>query len=125
LEEDPNAAADADMDGAEEEADLSESERAVDSGRTAPAAPAGSAPSREKKEADLGEELRLQILTLNDALRPEALSCAGAKPHQEAICSLAERICEMESPSTIKGADCTKAQESCQKARKQYQAKCR
>lgn len=80
--------------------------------------------SEIKRKEALPGELRLHVLKFDEHLKAEVLSCDGARPHRDAICSIAERICAMESPSTTKSADCSRAQESCEKARTQYQKKC-
>lgn len=124
------AAANGEVEGTSEETqsvpqeNFDEDGHSRNSGEAAPTEPALSGSNREKKKVSLVGELQLQVLNFNESVKAETLSCDGAKPFKDAICSLAGRICEMEVPSTVQSADCTQAQESCEKAKKHYQAKC-
>lgn len=109
---------------AEESADLDESGPTLDSGEQSSAEPDESGPKQEKKSRTPLGELELQVLDFNESMKAEALSCDGARPQMDSICAIAERICEMEGPSTTKSSDCSRAKESCERAKKQFQQKC-
>lgn len=100
-------------------------------GEAEEAAPRGSADldaaPAEKKEkgTDLMESLSDYRHELDELLRPKALSCDGAKPIVDAICSISERICNTEDPSSLnQPADCKKSKNACDKAKKNYDDKC-
>ena len=86
----------------------------------------GGPPSQKKKERfSLMESLQVEALGLDESFRPGELSCSGAVPHRDAICSIAERICNLDSPSALEGAkDCEKAKKSCSDAKTRYDKKC-
>jgi hypothetical protein len=107
---------------AHDEADLSAEAEDSDAGGVPGSMPKKKLPLPD--ELRLPEELRLRVLEFEKRFGAEVQSCDGAEPLKDAICSIAERICAMESPSTTKSAECARAQESCEKARKQYQKKC-
>ncbi len=92
---------------AEAEAQQQPAERASETGEPASA---------------LAEHERL----LADALAPSALSCAGAEPHVKSICAIAERICQSarSHPGTMATRDCQGAESSCEKAKRDYAARC-
>lgn len=84
----------------------------------------------ESATADLAR-LDAEEAEFEDALSPTVLSCGGALPRREAICTLAARICDLahEEP-TASGRkhaaedDCKKASASCDKAKKIYAQSC-
>lgn len=84
--------------------------------------PAERASETEKPASALAEHERL----LADALAPSALSCAGAEPHVKSICAIAERICQSarSHPGTMAARDCQGAESSCEKAKRDYAARC-
>lgn len=108
----------------EDDAPFEESDRSFESGGPPPTAPAAAEFEPDKKSRTPTRDLDRKVLDFNQILNAEALSCDGAKPQRDAICSIAARICEMEGPGATKGADCSRAQESCQKAKTQYREKC-
>lgn len=84
------------------------------------------APSAEESVERNWDELAQSRRAFDQQLEPSQLSCAGARPHRDAICSIAERICEIASsgPSTTGGARCADAQKSCTDAKSRYKARC-
>jgi|GEM_PF-1596657 len=83
---------------------------------------AGPLPSDDDELEQLGREER----QFQQALDPEALSCAGALPRRDAICSLAEKICELTPPTHSLSAqeDCDKARSACTDAKAAYRKRC-
>lgn len=84
--------------------------------------PATDANAEDDAETTLTEHERL----LHGALAPSALSCSGAEPHVKSICAIAERICQSSKryPSTMAARDCQSAAASCEKAKRDYAARC-
>lgn len=70
-------------------------------------------------QIDFNQELEL----FEQQMNPSELSCDGAKPHLEAICGIAKRICESSNMLQAK-TDCQTAQSSCEKARARFRSKC-
>ncbi len=133
LNEDTSAAgADGDAPGApkkseapEDEGETMEEERErISADSEAPAPPGAEPAASENKEMSEMEQLSARLDALERSLDPKQLSCEGARPHQEAICAIAERICELEGPSTTKSSDCKSAEESCERAKKRFSQKC-
>ena len=88
-------------------------------------APASPEPGTEnERKLRLASDLHAELQALEESLHPKRLSCEGAKPHQDAICSIAARICEMDQPSTTKSGDCEQAEKSCKRAKQRYEDKC-
>jgi hypothetical protein len=131
------------MTPADDEASAAPAAKAADAAPAGAAAPAReSAPSGalapKKKDAALRDEeaadskteldqLSLEARYFDESLSPTALSCAGAKPHRDAICAIAERLCELSTtgPSTTgPGARCVEAKQSCESARSRFKARC-
>lgn len=80
---------------------------------------------KRKNRISMMETLETELLGLDNAFRPEHLSCSGAEPHRDAICSIAERICNLSSTPSLEAAqDCEKAKKSCSDAKKRYEQKC-
>lgn len=112
------------------------------SAEQAPAAPAMAPEKPEKKEglAPYDEEapgkaasrrdvdqLATEQRAFDDDIAPSALSCSGARPHRDAICSIAERLCELppERPSTTRpSARCEEARQTCTQARSRFKERC-
>ncbi len=86
------------------------------------------APHEEKRKSAFGPEpLQVEIDSFDDALEPRQLSCEGARPHRDAICAIAERLCELpaERPSTIRpSASCEGARQSCDAAKTKFKSRC-
>jgi hypothetical protein len=75
----------------------------------------------EEEVLDLEREER----QFQEAIDPEALSCAGALPRRDAICSLAAKICELSTPTSLSAQkDCEKAQSACTNAKATYRSRC-
>ena len=78
----------------------------------------------EQRSARLAQAIR----AFDNALAPEHLSCAGAQPHRDAICSIAERLCELpDGERELTGAqeeDCEHARDACKTARARYRDRC-
>jgi hypothetical protein len=89
-----------------------------------------SAEQKRKTRLSLMEGVDTEMLSLESAIQPEQLSCSGAAPHRDAICSLAERICNINGPSTDgqlgseSARDCEKAKKTCSEAKKRYAQRC-
>jgi len=86
------------------------------------------ATQEEKRKSAVGPEpLQVAIDSFDDALEPQKLSCEGARPHRDAICAIAERLCELpaERPSTTRpSASCYDARHSCDAAKTKFKARC-
>jgi hypothetical protein len=80
----------------------------------------------EPSEQDDVERLDREERQFQQAIDPEALSCAGALPRRDAICSLAKKICELTPPTDSLSAqkDCEKAQSACTNAKASYKGRC-
>lgn len=87
-------------------------------------APSPDTGTEKTKKVRLVSDLHAELQALDESLHPERLSCEGAKPHQDAICSIATRICEMEQPSTTTSRDCKQAKKSCKRAKQRYEEEC-
>ena len=59
-----------------------------------------------------------------DSMNPKELSCKGAVPYKDAICSIAARLCSDEDPTSLNKKDCTDAQKSCKEANKRLKKSC-
>ena len=80
----------------------------------------------EATVVSLQEQLEQRMIRFEGSLGTIELSCSGAAPHRDAICSIAERICEMEEgPTTAPSEECSRAQESCKKAKDKFAEKCK
>jgi len=89
----------------------------------APAAePAGPWQDAEAPVDDLAEK----EAGFTRAMDPSALSCSGALPLKDAICTLADRICALAAGHTEDAAerDCKRARSSCDKAKQSYAGRC-
>lgn len=89
-------------------------------------APASEAKPWGQEGEEPEDRLRLEEEKFTQAIEPSALSCSGALPRRDAICTLAERICDL-APSQVPGReheDCTKARASCEKAKRAYAGRC-
>jgi hypothetical protein len=85
------------------------------------------ASSSEKKDkaSDLMTDLAEYRNDLDDVLRPKTLSCNDAKPIVDAICSISERICNMDDPTSLnQPRDCKRAKKACDQAKQSYGDKC-
>lgn len=111
-------------DAADFEASEGESEAPLDD--SAPSEPEGAAPSTGPEDPKaLVLTLRESRSLLDDALGTTSLSCDGALPHRDAICSIARRICDLDADDFADGAHaCKRAKESCQSAKRRYRQKC-
>ena len=80
----------------------------------------------ESPEQDEVDRLESEERQFQQAIDPEALSCAGALPRRDAICSLAKKICDLTSPTHSLAAqkDCEKAQSACTNAKATYKGRC-
>ena len=80
----------------------------------------------ESPEQDEVDRLESEERQFQQAVDPEALSCAGALPRRDAICSLAKKICDLTSPTHSLAAqkDCEKAQSACTNAKATYKGRC-
>ena len=62
------------------------------------------------------------------AMTPNRLSCAGARPHLEAICDIADRLClppaDDSEQTNAARADCEQARERCDEARTRFRQHC-
>lgn len=90
-----------------------------------PAEPKEKGRSFKRGDALLG--LSEHQASLLDSLRADALSCGGARPHRDAICEIARRICELQSSSpstTSPEASCSEATQSCESAQRRFREKC-
>lgn len=87
-----------------------------ESGAESPATQAGPAESLKA--------LHAQTDAFDIFLAPGELSCGSARPHLDAICSIAERLCRPAPDSLHRDEDCKSATQSCQNAKKRFQAKC-
>lgn len=73
----------------------------------------------------MNEQLAAALVDFRSQMGAEELSCAGARPLRESICSLAERICKSSDPSSIDSKkQCTEAQKTCSEADRSYRNKC-
>lgn len=81
----------------------------------------------ETQTIDAHAELSRAVTELEELLRPTELGCSGAEPHVEAICRIAERICELapgQPSSTEDPEECPKARAQCVDAKQRYAARC-
>lgn len=81
----------------------------------------------ERKEAGPSPELRLAAEqdAFDAALDPTELSCAGARPHRDAICSLAARLCKQEGDAVLDAdKQCEGAKQQCDSVRERYREAC-
>lgn len=115
-------------DAAESEEDASADEAGAFDG---PAPESEAEPSlevTEKKErspASMLAELDGYLVSFDAQLDPQRLSCDGARPIKDAICSIAQRICDLSDPGSLnKPADCKRASDACKKAQSDYDDKC-
>jgi hypothetical protein len=87
-----------------------------------------SAPQADKKSSardDAVSQLSVETGQFAKAIAPEQLSCDSARPHRDAICEIATRICELSSKSpSSTGSDCESAKSSCVDARRKYKERC-
>jgi hypothetical protein len=87
-----------------------------------------SAPSAGAKGTGSVGSLTQAVNAFDNALGAERLSCAGARPHRDAICTIAERLCgptEGEPTATDKElADCEQARTACVIAQARYRDRC-
>jgi hypothetical protein len=114
--------ADVPSDHAEEEKLEKKKADAEEPSLSRPPAAGGPLPSDDEQLEQLGREER----QFQQALDPEALSCGGALPRRDAICSLAEKICELSPPDYSLSAqeDCDKARSACTDAKAAYRKRC-
>ena len=82
-------------------------------------------PQKSKKDqrTSLTEGLEMSVAAFDNSLDAEDLSCDGALPHREAICSIAKRLCDLKDALSGK-RPCTAATESCEQAKKRFKEKC-
>ncbi len=79
----------------------------------------------ELSDPNLSEELFAAQIGYSEALAPEHLSCQGAIPFRDAICSIAERVCSAAASPSIQGErDCQRARRACDAARQKYAEQC-
>lgn len=112
--------------------DQKEADDAAPRSEQAPVAPSIAAeegPGSEKRKAAADSDTRLfeENRAFDGAMQPTALSCDGARPHRDAICSIAERLCELpaEEPSTTQpNRRCSDARYSCSRAKDKFKARC-
>lgn len=81
----------------------------------------------EREQPSVTVELRLAAEqdAFDAALEPTELSCSGARPHRDAICALAERLCQQRRDAVLDAADqCKAAQEQCDSVRARYREAC-
>lgn len=77
------------------------------------------------KGSELMGRLRQEEAGLARALQPAALSCQGADPRRDAICSIAERLCEdSQGLTSARERDCERARRACERARSRYEDVC-
>ncbi len=108
-------------------------EPARDAGEGYPRAPtveSNAAPARKEKklisETEPNDDLRAATSAFDESLGAKELSCEGARPHRDAICEIAKRLCELsvKTPSSGERDDCVTANRACEKAQRKYQARC-
>jgi hypothetical protein len=78
----------------------------------------------QAEPTDSLKALQAQMDALDVFLAPGELSCGSARPHLDAICSIAERLCGEDPDSLHKDEDCKSATQSCQNAKKRFRLKC-
>jgi hypothetical protein len=91
--------------------------------------PNDTAVSKEKKLAPdtaPSDDLRAAESAFDRTLDAESLSCDSARPHRDAICEIAKRLCDLsvKTPSSDGRDDCVTANQACEKAQRKYQARC-
>jgi len=88
--------------------------------------PPASAPAEEWTSEATIEQLHEEEKDFARAIDPSALSCSGALPLKDTICTLAERICALAPEGSSKSAqkDCKSARASCDKAKQSYSGRC-
>jgi hypothetical protein len=112
---------------------LPAAESARDTGEASPRAPSiesNASPAAPEKKLVAGpqtnDDLRAATSAFDESLGANALSCDGARPHRDAICEIAKRLCELQvkAPSSTERDDCVTANQACEKAQRKYQARC-
>lgn len=81
-------------------------------------------PGEQVEATDSLKALHAQVDAFDVFLAPGELSCGGARPHLDAICAIAERLCGAGPDTLNSDKDCQAATQSCQSAKKRYQEKC-
>lgn len=86
-------------------------------------------PAKQKSSPPETELNRLTAVRglFEEALEPERLSCEGARPLRDAICEIAERLCDLSAKppsSTNSNEECTTARSSCEQAQRKYKERC-
>ena len=72
-------------------------------------------------DSESRQQLIAASIGFTEALSPEHLSCQGAVRYRDAICEIADRLCQDENEPTLsREKDCQKARESCESVQKEY-----
>jgi len=81
----------------------------------------------ETQTVDVQAQLARAVTELEELLRPIQLGCSSAQPHVEAICRIAERICDLvdrQPSATDDPEECSKARAQCADAQRRYSERC-
>lgn len=76
---------------------------------------------------DTPQDLTSATQAFDTALDAAELSCTGAKGYVDAICRIAERICDVSTrppPSSAPPRDCDDARSECERSQERYAERC-